>query len=155
MRKQAEVEMKKSDITGKKAPDFSLPDLNGKEVSLSDYHGKPVLILFWSIASPVCKKSLPNVAKFAEDIKDSDIVMLGVNLDANNPEVAKLAKESGVTFPTLVGAEKSFAAANAFGVMRLPVIFVVGKDGTVKGRIFGPFQSPDELDSEVEKYDIK
>lgn len=154
MKKQMDEQIKKSDVTGKKAPDFNLPDMNGKDVSLSNYHGKSVAILFWSVSSPASKKALPVVAKVADDIKGSDAAVIGINLDAKNPEVAKQIKDSGANFPMLGGEEKAFAAARSFGVMQLPIIYVVGSDGMVKGRIVGP-KSVDQMKSELAKLGVK
>ena len=66
---------------GKPAPDFSLPDINGKLISLSDLKGKLVLIDFWASWCGPCRKENPKLVKLHEEYADSDFEILSVSLD--------------------------------------------------------------------------
>lgn len=63
------------------AADFTYPDIDGKEISLSDFKGKVVLIDVWATWCGPCKYQIPFLKKLEEEMKDSDIVFLGVSLD--------------------------------------------------------------------------
>jgi peroxiredoxin len=66
---------------GKEAPDFSLPDVNGKEIKLSSFRGKYVLVDFWASWCGPCRGENPNVVKVYNQFKNKNFTVLGVSLD--------------------------------------------------------------------------
>jgi thiol-disulfide isomerase/thioredoxin len=136
-------------MQGKKAPAFTLVDLDGKKVSLADYKGKPVLVNFWATWCAPCKLEMPWFEEFRTKYADKNLVILGIaEDDASKDEIAKTAKKAGVTYPILLTDGKVAPAYG--GVEMLPTSFYVGKDGTIVEQTSG-LGGKDELEANVQK----
>ena len=80
-------------ITNQKAPDFTLPDVNGNPVSLSSFKGKYVLVDFWASWCPPCRRENPNVVQAYQQFKNKNFTVLGVSLDKEKAPWLEAIKE--------------------------------------------------------------
>ena len=113
------------------APDFTVYDIDGDAVSLSDFIGKPVIINFWASWCGPCKMEMP---EFEEKFNElgGDIQFLMVNLTDGNRETRETAisyiEESGYTFPVYFDTDQD--AAYTYGVYSIPSTYFIGADGS-------------------------
>ena len=127
---------------GDKAPDFTLKDQHGEDVSLSDLHGKTVVIYFYPKAdTPGCTTQACGVRDHRADYEQADAVVLGVSPDPVKA-VSKFDEKYGLDFPLL--ADEDHAVAEAYGVWVEKSMygrkymgverstFVIGPDGTIR-----------------------
>jgi peroxiredoxin len=112
------------------APDFLLPDLKGHKVKLSDYRGKLVVIDFWATWCPPCEFEIPVLNSLYDSEHDQNVVILGVSVDTDGPEVVRsYAEQREVRYQILLGSE---SLAREFGAPGFPSLIVVGPDGSIR-----------------------
>ncbi len=119
---------------GTSAPQFSLPDPDGKIVSLPDFEGAPALVvIFMCNHCPFVKHVAPGLANLAREYQDKDVAVVGVNPNdvANYPDdgplkMAEASKEYGYTFPYLL--DESQEVAKAYRAACTPDFFVFDGD---------------------------
>ena len=133
--KRAVGALRRMDLEGKPF-DFSGKNLaGGDDVTSSRFKGKVLLVIFWSTWCRPCTEDLPQIRALLEKYRGDGFEILGINVDANLEPVAAYMKEHRVTWPQIHepgGLESSPAVQ--FGIITLPTMFLVGKDGTVISR---------------------
>jgi thiol-disulfide isomerase/thioredoxin len=128
------------------ASDFSLKDMSGKTVRLSDYKGKVVLLEFWATWCPPCRASVPGLEKLHKAYKDKGLVLLAVSMDEGNwDEVRSFIKESGITYTVLRGTEE---VAIKYQVRTIPMMLVLNKEGKIAKRYLG-MGSDEDLEVDI------
>lgn len=132
---------------GQYPPDFTLVDaLTGGEVSLSDYVGQPVLILFLTTWCPSCEREMPGVQKMYEKYHDQGFVVIGVGLGASRAALRNYAGRFGTNFPLLSDWERN--AASEYGVNYIPTNYFIRKNGKIWQSSVGMMDT-DELDAAI------
>ena len=113
---------------GAPAPDWTLPDLEGRNVSLSDLRGKPVVLDFWATWCTPCEFQIPILNEVYERYRDR-VEFVGVAVDVDGREVvAPFAKERAIAYRVLLGDED---LAQRYGARGFPSLYVIGKDGNI------------------------
>lgn len=112
------------------APDFTVYDLEGNAVKLSDFRGKPVVVNFWSSRCGPCKSEMPDFEKANDDLGE-EICFLMVNMTDGYWDTVESAsafiEENGYTFPVFYDTDSSAAAA--YGVNSLPTTYFIDAEG--------------------------
>lgn len=123
---------------GQRAPDFTLADLQGNPIKLSDYKGKRVLLNFWASWCPPCQVEMPHMQKFFEDYRHQDVVILGVNMTAienHQDDVQSFVNEGQFTFPILLDTEGD--VMQAYQVSAYPTTYLLDSSGVIKDKFVG------------------
>ncbi len=148
------VEEIKSKLIKEKAPDFTLTDLDGNKVSLSDYKGKVVMVDFWATWCGPCKKSFPALKKVVGKYKGNpETEFLFINTWERVQDKKKNAKDfiekNNYPFHVLLDSDNKVVAD--YGVRGIPTKFMIDKEGFIRYKSIGYSGKPDEL---VEEFDI-
>lgn len=127
-------------VAAGETPAFTVSDLEGTSVSLSDYKGKVVLVNFWATWCPPCRQEIPHFVEMADEIEGLEIIGLSVDqggqsvvdkwLDANpvNYTMAMASRE-------LYGEWQQYVPADQRG--GIPFSFVIDKEGEIRHTIVG------------------
>lgn len=122
---------------------FTLQDLEGNKVSLSDYKGKVVFIDFWATWCPPCRASIPKVEALYEEYKDNeDFVILGINMQEDKDTIMKFMDKQEISYPVLLGDKKVIAT---FKISAIPQFFIIDKKGEVYNKFVGFSPGVEEL----------
>jgi len=121
---------------GKKAPAFCLNSLDGKQVCLSDFRGKPVLITFWATWCDSCKEDIPLLDKLSAEKRDQLTVLL-ITIDGERKKAAqKIADQNGITLPVLLLLNEK--VMDQYGVRGwVPQTFFIDPEGMLVGKTVG------------------
>jgi peroxiredoxin len=118
------------------APDFSLANLAGETVSLSDYKGKVILLDFWATWCPPCRKEIPDFVNLQDEYGAKGLQIVGISLDQDGVQVVKdFAEEFGINYPVLMGNSK--VKADYGGIRGIPTTFLISRKGEIIDKYVG------------------
>lgn len=118
------------------APDFVLPSLDGKEVRLSSYRGKVVILDFWATWCPPCRVELPHFIELYEEFQDDGLEIIGISLDrTSSREVASFVKDWKIPYIIVMGTPDVVSSYG--GIRGIPTTFVIDRSGKVYRKYVG------------------
>ncbi len=117
------------------APDFSLPTLDGRDLRLSSYRGKVVLLDFWATWCDPCREEIPHLIELQKRYADGGLQVIGVSMDDSPDPVRPFYQEFHMNYPVVMGTAKTGALFG--GVMGLPITFLIGRDGKIRAKHIG------------------
>lgn len=129
----------KKDVDNKevsKAPDFKLLDTEGKEVKLSDYKGKIVILDFWATWCAPCRKGIPDLIEIQKEY-NNEVVVIGISLDQSNTinYVKPFMEQFGINYPVVYGSEQVIID---YGSIRaIPTSFIIDREGNIVDKFEG------------------
>ncbi|MCP5372732.1 MAG: TlpA family protein disulfide reductase [Hyphomicrobiales bacterium] len=132
-------------LPGRPARDFTLRNLDGHEVRLSDFRGRVVIVNFWATWCPPCRFEIPSMQRAWLRTRDDGIAMLAVHVGGEAEEVAVFAFDHGVEFPVLLDPDST--VIRQWPVLGLPTTIVVDPQGHMALRAIGgrEWDAPDIL----------
>lgn len=113
------------------APDFTLNDMSGAPFTLSEHKGKVIVLNIWATWCPPCRKEIPDFVEMQEELRDDNVLFVGVSLDNEGWEVVRpFAKDYNINYPLVVD---NGAVYSRYGPFRgIPTTFIINKEGKVE-----------------------
>jgi peroxiredoxin len=131
-------------VSGAQASDFTLRDLDGKQIHLSDYGGKVVLLDFWATWCVPCAAELPQLEELYRKRSGDGLVVLGIAMDGPESvaQVVPFARRYNLTFPTLLDEETR--VVNVYNPKRVaPMTVLIDRRGII-ARVRNGYNAGDE-----------
>ncbi len=129
------------------APDFSLSDLSGNIVQLSDYKGKVVMLNFWGTWCGPCRKEIPDFITLIDKYQNQGLVILGVTLTSGPPSrIQQFADRMGINYTLLtdINGNESQMVTSLYGkatgrpISGIPTTFIIDREGYIVKKYIGP-----------------
>ena len=131
---------------GASAPDFSVTDLQGKKLTLSEYRGRVVLLDFWATWCAPCLEEIPHFIEMQDKLGPQGFQAIGLSMDDDLKPVQKFYEVHKLNYPVGLGSAQ---IADSFGgVLGLPVTFVINRDGQIRKKFVGA-TDPSQIEQEV------
>jgi len=128
------------------APDFSVTDITGKQLKLSDYKGKVVVLDFWATWCGPCQLEVPNFVELQKHYASQGFTMIGISIDDSPESLVEFYKRLQMNYPVAIGNERLGELYG--GLPGLPTTFVIGRDGRIYAKHVGAYD-PRVFEEEV------
>ncbi|MBL8017650.1 MAG: TlpA family protein disulfide reductase [Ignavibacteria bacterium] len=142
-----------SDVKKNELVDFKWSE-NGKEMKLSDYKGKVILLNFWATWCPPCRKELPDLSTISTELKDKDFKMIGVSVDDNQEVLNTFLQSNKLSYTVVFEPEQlvtKYMSAAGQNQNVVPQTYIIDKNGKVVEAIMGSRSKADFLEI-IKKY---
>ena len=111
--------------------DFTVKDLNGQDVRLADFKGRPLLINFWATWCGPCKIEIPGLVELTEKYKKTGFTVVGISTDDTPEDLKAFASVYKMNYPILVGLGHDELMEAYEAELGIPVSWFVRRDGTI------------------------
>jgi thiol-disulfide isomerase/thioredoxin len=133
---------------GSTLPDFSVKDLEGREISSADLRGKVVVIDFWAIWCQPCKKEMPGYQKLVDRYGARGFAVVGFKFDtmADPEDPLRFAKKIGVHYPLAIAPDE--LKQRFGGIEGLPTTMLYDRKGILRKKVIG-FEYTDAFEAAI------
>jgi thiol-disulfide isomerase/thioredoxin len=116
----------------------SLPDLEGKNQSISQWRGNVMVVNFWASWCEPCRTEIPEFIELQEKFSDKGLIFIGIAVDQRE-RAAAFSKEIGINYPVLVGDMNAMTLAEAAGNLQgaLPFTVIIDRNRKITGTKLG------------------
>ncbi len=118
------------------APDFTLPDPDGKKLSLKDFRGKLVFLNFWATWCTSCRTEMPAMERLYREFQSKGFEILAVNVKDNRKDALAFVKELKLSYPIVMDPDGEVGLL--YGAWGLPATYLIDEKGIVLARMWGP-----------------
>jgi peroxiredoxin len=117
-------------LVGKKAAEFTLPDVSGEEVALQSFRGKVVLLNFWATWCGPCREELPELDRVQEKFRKRGFVVVAVTVDNELDNIRSFMKKYDLKLQALWDRRKK--VVDAYKVEKMPSSYLIDRNGVIR-----------------------
>lgn len=122
---------------GEKAPQINLTDLYGTNINLENFKGKVVVLDFFAVWCPPCKKMIPKIIELKNHYKDKYVVFIGVHVISDHPGIENLknfVSKYKINYPVITS---TYEIENMYKIKSYPTMVIINKEGFVEENLVG------------------
>jgi peroxiredoxin len=130
---------------GTQAPEFVV-SYGAQTVSPSQFRGKTLVLNFWATWCPPCVEEMPSLVQLQHKLKDKNVTVLGVSVDADDAAYKRFIQDHGIDFPTIRDGDHK--STDLYGTFKFPETYIIDKNGIVRRKFIGAvdWTSPEVID---------
>lgn len=127
---------------GKPAPDFTIQDAE-RRVSLSQFHGKILVLNFWATWCPPCIEEMPSLVQMQKKFKNTNVTVLAVSVDEDADAYHKFLKDHAIDLLTVrdpgprTGQGVTAPVASRYGTFKFPETYIIDRRGVIQRKFIG------------------
>jgi thiol-disulfide isomerase/thioredoxin len=136
--------------------DAEIKTLDGKNIKLSDFHGKVILLNQWATWCGPCRTEMPDIVKMSEEYKDKPVVFIGITTidDRGNtePTIRNFVQQNQIPYPIAIVSDNYWSNFSELGKYSIPQSFIINKNGEVTAIFAGysPTRTPQGVRQAIE-----
>lgn len=119
---------------GARAPSFTLPALDGDEISLADFEGQPVILDFWASWCPNCNATAPHLTQFHQETDDVAVVGINMGVNESDGDIRSHVEDHGIDFPI---ALDDGSVSERYRVTKTSTYVFIDADGVIREKKSG------------------
>ena len=128
-------------------PELNLKDIKGRQLRLSDYRGKVILLNFWATWCPPCRAEVPYLVRLQRDYRSHGLQMIGITSPPQTlVEVSRFVRAAKINYPVALGTQQIKALFTPSE--SLPMTIIIGRDGSVQD-IIEEILLPEEFEQKI------
>ena len=128
--------------------DFTLMDMDGAEVKLSDYAGKVILLDFWATWCAPCRIEIPGFIELLDQYEDQGLAILGISVDDPVSSLQLYAEELEMDYPILIGDGRDDVKDSYGPLYGFPTTFLINREGDICHQHTG-FAPKEQFETEI------
>lgn len=122
-------------LIGKKAPDFTLKDINNKPFNLSSLRGKVVILNFWATWCPPCRAEMPSLNNLYREFRNKGLEVVAISTDRYSSIIKDYISKNPIDFTVLIDTDNK--VSRQFKVFSIPTTFLIDRNGIIIERYLG------------------
>ncbi len=123
------------EIMNKPAPQFTLSDMDGREISLSSFNGKVIIINFWATWCPPCKAEMPSLDSLYREFRNSGLEVIAVSVDRSKDDIKDFLRSRSLEF--IILHDKELRVSRDYKVYAYPTSFIIDRKGILREKFIG------------------
>lgn len=127
----ARVELKDAEGVTTARLDYVVKDMDGKDVRLADFKGRPLLLNFWATYCGPCKTEIPIFVEMVEKYRAQKLAILGISIDDSPADLKPFVAEYKMNYPVLLGLGQDEMLEHYEATFMIPITWFIKPDGTV------------------------
>ncbi|HVO82003.1 MAG TPA: TlpA disulfide reductase family protein [Terriglobales bacterium] len=130
---------------GTAAPDFTVQD-SSRQVTLSQFRGKVVVLNFWATWCPPCVEEMPSLVQMQQRMASKGVQVLAVSVDVDQDAYRKFVKDHQVDLLTV--RDPSHKSSDLYGTFKYPETYILDRNGVLRRKFIGPvdWNTPEIVD---------